>query len=533
MDALVTGSQSDRNLGQEPLPRAVTGLIIACFAWIAPFVVTANGQEQASQSHQEGEIQTRGLQNLPLPTSPQKWQVNNRQPYGIGFGVTQPGAVTVDIQSQGAAVVVELFGAGPKAVQRQAGSGAIRLMYQVTPADVQRSALWQVHITLAQPGGPPAQATGTIVVQSPAADATIVRAQIQARRAQRLALRPQALVNTKTAADASVQAHKAQFQQQEAARRAAMLAQIQPELQAGQIGTRSVGSEESGTEASAHASEQEVNTRALQPSLPSVGKTPVTPLLSPPAITKVSVPSARPGDPVLITGTGFLEYGGQVTFELLGVGPTGGTVSYPAIIQQWHNFQILVTVPDISGIPVATKALITVTRGSDKKTSDPFGQFSVQPAMDLIEFPLPPPWGQSLVHFPMDWCVYEANLNLTPNLGISCGPSQYPPGWFSPNGWHIDTDTAGLFGDNGNDKFFFTTQLKYPWKVSDVEAVLLSNHCDVAGFDNPDSGNVYVAESHVGTNSPYLNVGVWLRPFCDLRYTIHIWILGPHGVPYQ
>lgn len=34
--------------------------------------------------------------NAQMPSWPQKWDVNNREPYGVAFGVTQPGQVTVD-----------------------------------------------------------------------------------------------------------------------------------------------------------------------------------------------------------------------------------------------------------------------------------------------------------------------------------------------------------------------------------------------------------------------------------------------------
>ena len=112
-------------------------LIIVCLPVTTFAVSVAEGQESA----REDDVQSRALKDIQMPTWPQKWIANNREPAGFGFGLTQPGLVTVDVQSQGAPVLVELSGVGAPAVQRQTGSGASRLTYQLTPADIQRSAL--------------------------------------------------------------------------------------------------------------------------------------------------------------------------------------------------------------------------------------------------------------------------------------------------------------------------------------------------------------------------------------------------------
>lgn len=189
-------------------------------------------------------------QKFQLPSWPQKWDVNNREPHGVAFGVTQPGPVTVDVQSQGAPVVVALVGAGPQSVQQQLGSGSIRLTHQVTPADVQRSAIWKVRIALAQPGGPSAKAAGTIAVQSPPADMNTLRSQIQAQNTPHPPLDPQSAARAKAATDASFQAELAKFKQEQTARRAAIAAGLQslPQMQAararlqGQVKSRTIES---------------------------------------------------------------------------------------------------------------------------------------------------------------------------------------------------------------------------------------------------------------------------------------------------
>jgi len=46
------------------------------------------------------------------------------------------------------------------------------------------------------------------------------------------------------------------------------------------------------------------------------------------------------------------------------------------------------------------------------------------------------------------------------------------------------------------------------------------------------SDNAYVAENRVGTDSPYVNIRVWLDPHCSISYSLDVRIQGPKGVPY-
>lgn len=491
--------------------------------------------------------------NMQMPTWPQKWDVSNREPYGVAFGVTQPGPVTVDVQSQGAPVVVSLLGATPQPIQQQTGSGVIRLTYHVTSADVQRSALWYVRIALTQPGGPPAQAAGTINIQHPPADVNVLRTQMQTHMAQRSAQNPQAEAAMKAQLDASFQVELAKFQQEQTARRAAISAELQPHLQKararmqGQIKTRAVeGGEESAPPAT--PTEEEVATRGLGPAILAQpgGTTILGPVLkelkAPPYIIWISRANAQPGDELMITGNDFGEQspGNKLTMILGADGsPYGGAaVTLIPTILEWHDWYIRFTVPaDASGIMRARGVEWTVTRGSDGVSSaQPQGLgFQFYPAIDLRKLPLPPPWGESVVQAPAT-CL--AQLSFTPT-GQGCASDlSVPHGWFrvGSGAWKVFSSRADWLGYRGNDRFFLNKKLKNGWKVTKANIDYMNRHTPddhVWCLTLAQSGNAYVANSRVGTDSPYIDIRVWLDPYCAISYSLDIWIQGPRGVPYE
>ena len=510
----------------------------------------ANGTPQAAQS--SNDIATRGVPaaqpaGVAAPTWPQNWSVNNREPAGFAFGVTQPGPLTVQVQSQGAPVVVTLLNAASQAVQQQTGAGTLRLAYQVTPADVQRSALWRVRVGLAQPGAGSAQAGGTITVQHPPSDMNAMRAQIQAQMAQRRALDLQAEAKAKAQMDAAM----AQFQQQQAARRAGVLAEMQPQLQAararmqGQVGTRGVDAADERKDQSSETSGADVTTRGgALPGQVMVAppRTPtLTAILPPPQIGWISRPSAQPGDPFALTGTNFgpRSSGSKVTFTFRGFFPnTAEAARYAtcpssplsAPIQEWNDGLAVVSIPDVSGIVRECPMEITVTRASDGAVSAPMFGFALYPTIELRQLPLPPKFGESAVHSPL--ASLEALYGGATQTGYAGNPS-VPPGWFyiagNLNVWQVYISRADWLGDKGNDVFFANKHLLNGWKVAKAEIQPSDPWC----WWSPNSGGAYVAESRVGTDSPYLNVRVWLEPYCTIHYTPTILITGPKGVRYE
>lgn len=493
-------------------------LIIVCLPVTTFAVSVAEGQESA----REDDVQSRALKDIQMPTWPQKWIANNREPAGFGFGLTQPGLVTVDVQSQGAPIVVELSAVGAPAVQRQTGSGASRLTYQLTPADIQRSALWQVQISLAQTGGPPAQATGTIVVQHPPADPNIVRAQIQGLRGRSSSANPEKLMGDRTEMDAVFEAAKAQFEQEKAARHAALMAKVQPHINAAQaqakaaIRPRGVEADPMASPESPVPADGDVSSRALSP-----GTTLITPQMKiaipPPSITSLSVTEGESLDPIIINGNGFSPSPGEIHFI---VGPGLDLVGS---IASWTDTQIIARIPSYQGIASPVMGNIFVVRHDDLQRS-PAVPFKFIPELVIGNLTWPPAPIDSLVSYP----------NLT--------AQNAPPGWFfywygpsyTYKYWFVSVAQAGLFGYKGNDQFYMNKRLKNGWVVTSVGAYVMWNSGEnpgVAGFS--PNRNVYVADSRIGTDSPYVNVRVWEQPFVSTNYTVGVVIKGPKGVPFE
>ncbi|BFU94116.1 MAG: hypothetical protein NTNFB02_08380 [Nitrospira sp.] len=489
---------------------------------------------------------TLAQQKSQLPTWPQKWDVNNRELAGFGFGVTQAGPITVEVQSQGAPVVVSLSSGAPQPVQQQSGSGTIRLSYNVTPAEVQRSVLWQVRIALAQPGGPPAQAAGTITVQHPPADINVVHAQVQSLVTQRRAPDPQAEAAMKATLETSFQATLARFQQEQAARRAVIAAELQPQLQAararmqGHVKPRGVEGE-SAPEQFKAPSEEDVASRGLldrsQPLIAAPqGSQTFKAVLPPPYITWISRPNGQPGDELLITGDFFGQPapGNQLTMVLLADPPNGGPVTFVANVKEWREGLIWFTIPDVSGILRGRQVDWTITRGSDGISSaQPQAlPFQFHPAMELRRLPLPPPFDESFVFNP--W-----NSNYPGSSGFATGiPSDgAPDGWkrcssCGEDNWYIRKEYGGDLGAKGNDLFFTKKLLKNSWKVQSTEVV--NAFADLYPYDPSLTGaGQYIVENRIGTNSPFVNVRTWQTPSTFVKYILRIWIVGPKGVPYE
>lgn len=458
-----------------------------------------------------------GQANIQLPTWPQQWDVNNREPYGVAFGVTQPGTVTVDVQAQGAPVVVSLLGAVPQPVQQQSGIGPLRLMYQVTSADVQRSALWHVRIALAQPGGPPAQAAGTIAVQHPPVDHNIVRAHIQAIRARSSSANPENAARDRTEMDVAFQAYKSQFEQEKADRHSVLMAKVQPHINAAQakaaIQSRAV---EADAAASPEAPEGDVSSRALSPGT-TIIKPQMKIAIPPPVITSLSVTEGEPIDPIIINGTGFSPSPGEIHFVV------GSGLDLVGSIASWTDTQIIAQIPSYQGIASPVMGNIFVVRRDDLQKSSAV-PFKFIPELVIGNLTWPPAPIDSLVSYP----------NLT--------AQNAPPGWFyywygpsyAYKYWFVSVAQAGLFGYKGNDQFNMNKRLKNGWVVTSVGAYVLWNSGEnpgVAGFS--PNRNVYIWDSRVGTDSPYVNVRVWEQPFVSTNYTVGVVIKGPKGVPFE
>ena len=113
---------------------------------------------------------------VQLTTFPQKFDVQGATANSFGFAVTQPGPITVEVQAQGAPVIVTLQSPGGQPMT-QRGTGNVRLNYNVTPPDVQRNLFWQVQIRswCEEDCLKAGRSVGSVMVQHPPVDQAAVQ----------------------------------------------------------------------------------------------------------------------------------------------------------------------------------------------------------------------------------------------------------------------------------------------------------------------------------------------------------------------
>lgn len=177
--------------------------------------------------------------NVALPTFPKKFEVQGPESDSFGFAVTQPGPIAVEVQVQGAPVVVTLQSLGGGQPITQQGPGLLRLFYNVTAPDVQRSLFWQVQVKAwceedCLTAGKRPRAAGVVRVQHPPVDQAAVQKAMRAMVAQQKQPSPQEIQSAGAQAAAQMeqafQQRKAQFEQHQQQRRAALYAQIRPQV---------------------------------------------------------------------------------------------------------------------------------------------------------------------------------------------------------------------------------------------------------------------------------------------------------------
>ncbi|MEO5954595.1 MAG: hypothetical protein ABIR36_02735 [Nitrospiraceae bacterium] len=555
----------------------MVGLFIALFGWSHPVTYAAETDSAISAleteavgavrsevrprvramavEEQSGEVESRGLPqgnpgqpgapgqpNAQLPAYPQKFDVQGPERDSFGFAVTQPGQVVVEVQSQGAPVIVTLQGPALQPISQQ-GSGQVRLTYNVTAQEVQKSVLWGLQIRLAQPA-PPAQggrASGMVNVQHPPVNQATVQQAVQAMAAQQK--QPSAQEQQQAAAQAAnqmaatFQQHKAQFDRQQMDRRAAMMSQIQPQLDqlrsrmGGQIRPRGLDEPEETSGAGSPPAEGDVATRGLrgeqmigamqqpldagtmrQPgaiippattssssqALQSAGTTAGPQTVMPnPAIASINVTQGQPGDPVMISGSGF-GTGGEVHFV---IAPGKDLIAPAGAI--WSDNQIFATVPEAAGV-LAFNGTVYIKRAAGTVNSN-LVPFRFIPLMELRQI------------------TRLADVVLQQFNGVNAGVSAYNNYMDSVGRQH-----GYLFwGPKGNDQIYLNTRLKNGWIVSQTPTVFVSH----AYYAN--QGDAYLIESHVGTDRPHVKVGFWMGSgiYVTYNYSISMLIQGPKGVP--
>jgi hypothetical protein len=461
--------------------------------------------------------------NAQLPTFPQKFDVKGPEIDSFGFAVTQPGPVVIDVQAQGAPLLVSLQSPGGQPVTQQA-TGNLRMNYNVTPQDVQRSLFWTVQIRLAQPMPPQmgGRAGGTVMVQHPPVDQAAAQ---QAAQTQLRLPTQQELDEARAQGEAqitqAIAARKAQFAQDQERRYQMDRARVQPLLDriggmTGQVRPRGLEGDNPQAGESAQSTE-EVASRAVpdksfqsmkQQSFPlppqDVNKMIVTPP-APPQITSLSETSGGPKKIVVINGTGFSAASGQVYFTA----PPDRT--YVATILNWTDTGIGIEIPNVTGV-MPYQANLYVQRGQDRS--------------NMIAFNFIPRQELRTIRGKTDDRRHSQTV-LTQLLPLTEAKVAHVriPGIFP---------FSEFVGEKGNDEFFLRTQLKNGWTSAGARLVKYPINVTV-GAGQAGSyqlfGDGYIQDQGTGP-SPYLNVRWWVNPFTPFTiYYYLIDIVGPEGVP--
>jgi hypothetical protein len=460
-----------------------------------------------------------------LPSWPRHFSVQGPQSAAFGFPLTQPGPIVVDVQVNGAPVLASLDTA-EQVVAQQQGNGSVRLTYTATPQEVQRSAIWIVRVRLADPASPSGRnvANGVVNVQHPPVDQSRalaatrnLKSQAQARRAQLDAAGDQQMAQLRAQMDADLRKQNAELEQQNVRRRSALMAQLQPaveRLRAGSVAgpdprvtTRAVAPSGAVTRQSAGAispadrtaMRREPPVSSSQQPLTSAGPGGNIQNVAPnPAIASLSVSNGRPGDPIMISGSGFGNASGEVRFVL---GPTND-LRVPETV--WSDSQILVAVPNVSGLR-AFNGTVYVMRAGDRIRSN-LAPFAFIPLLER----------RQIVKPIADDIVFGVS-GVTPYLYPVRDPER------------IARSNGDCFsGSTGNDRLFNNTRLQNGWRVSGTPTVHYTRSYWLGG-------DAYLADSRVGTDWPYLDVkwSINIGPYCSsyVSYGFVIPIEGPLNTP--
>lgn len=315
--------------------------------------VRSRGLDESPEQDQgttEGEIGTRAMPQMrgkagpggqpaaQMPTFPQQFTVQGPESDSFGFAVTQPGPIAVEVTSQGPAVVVTLQHL-TSAPLSQSGSGQVRLNYDVTPQDIEKSALWFVRVRLAQTGPP---VSGTVNVQHPPADPAIVQAQTAAVAEQERASGERAAAQVEAQSRAEFQAFKAGIEQQHQQRLTAERAQNQALLNRLQAKPGGM-----------------IRSRGLNP-----------------AITKINKSEGQPDTQVIIEGTNFGP-GGEVVFQL------GPNIVGTGIVEAWADTVVVAKIhPATSGL-LPYQGTVAIKVGASLSNAVPFKFIPVEEPREI------------------------------------------------------------------------------------------------------------------------------------------------------
>jgi hypothetical protein len=464
---------------------------------------------------------TRPAAALPTaPQGPQTFELLLGEQAGFGFAASQPGPIVVTVTWQGAPLLVTLVKPGGGTLERQ-GSGSVVIQYTASSEDFRKGVLWSVNLRSPQAATgvsgsqvhekPVKQqiqvlAKGTVTLHHPPGDPKLAQAEVTARTDKFKASQPKPQPVPATQPPSLLAQKRTVLLKQQAARQTQLLEGVRLKIPADtyQKVTQNIRATialptpgvKVASAVPATGSEQQggaAATKGVKPTAPG-SSTPTTP---DPVIASLSISAGQPGDPVLITGSGFSGTTGEVHFIVA----NGRDVAAP--ISGWNDGQIFAAVPDASGIQ-AFSGQVYVRRGSANSRFVPF-QFN-----PTLEY---------------------RSLAITNDRIITGADS----GSYSlSSGIVIDHSGAGnFFGARGEDQYFLTTRLRNGWVV---DSAYISNALFADDRPGPwtwGNASAYIIECRGGTDSPYLKVRWWRDGFSSVLYRPCVIIRGPKGIPHQ
>jgi len=480
------------------------------------------GTTACADEETPGEVESRGTPQVPrkpgvlvqpaapaqqkfqLPTWPQPFDIEDRQPASFGIVVTQPGPLIVDVQWQGPPLEATLRGPSPQPIV-QRGQGTVRLTYHVTPSDVQRGVLWIVQVALVPNAN--GRATGQVTVQHPSVNEAQAEAAVRMRFEQEKQQNQLSPAQIQAHSQAILQARKKVIdrQYQEYIKGTALRADtiLKQKGFQGQIQSRGGG---------------------LPPGLKE-GLSPRMNVSLPPHIDSLSVTQGPSGTILVINGSGFTSDLGHVHMTVSPTRELEAKVNTSNSLPIWTDTFISVTVPELTGVAPFT-ANFFVSLGVDR--------YSYQVRSNSVPFNFVPRQQVRVVslvtgdHRLAGSPTHYAGLGGGTTTGSVTGNNIYHtrldvlvPFWF----------TNIFIGTKGNDWFFENTTLKNGWKFDCVELLPYDPHCSnfVAGT-GPGAGAYVVAG--LGSASPKFAVRWWLDAFIPgMTYTYAMTISGPEGTP--
>ena len=482
-----------------------------------PDAVESRGMPKIERPTQPGMSVAPGApaqQKFQLPTWPQKFAIEDHKPASLGFAVTQPGPLVVDVQWQGPGLEATLRGPSAQPIV-QRGQGQVRLTYQVTPQDVQKGILWAVNLALLP--NTKGQATGQVMVQHPPVNEAQAETAVRARVGQAQQQTKLTAAQIQAHSQAIFLAHKNEDarQYQEYIKGTALQADalLKQKGVQGQIQSRALK-----PPADISSIQQQRSQRlegALQPP-------------PPPHIDSLNVTYASPGASVVIQGSGFTNSVGNVlmTTTNAAVQPEAKVVAGPSG-PIWTDTLIQVTVPELTGVTVFNSSFFVVVPG------DPSTGPQISNAVSFLFVPRQ----QTRVFSMVTQDRRLASITGSPELGGAMSETGVAGQEIFHNRVALNLFTAGdiFLGHTGNDKFFENTALHNGWRIKCVEIVPFDLHnCNPSNtvYGIPPSSGAYINSVNVNAGPMNLDVRWWYDAFVlVMSYTYVFVITGPENVP--